>query len=98
MRKNGGINSDLRAGFNGGPLHAFGAQRVRIVGEHYSGRKKYVIFDCGVLAHVSVAMNAYAISQNTVVVDCCSVPDRTVVPNAIALADNYVVASLEPIS
>jgi hypothetical protein len=98
MGKNGRIDTDLRAGFDGGTLHTFGAERVRIVREHDSGREENVVFDRGELADIAIAVDTDAIAEHTVVVNGCAVPYDAIVADAIALANDYVVAGLETIS
>jgi hypothetical protein len=98
VRKNRRIDTDFRAGFDGGTLHAFGAQRMRIVRQHNSGREEDVIFDRSELADVAIAMDTNAIAKHAIVINGGAVPYHAIVADAITFTDNYVVAGLETIS
>jgi hypothetical protein len=79
-------------------LHALGAEGVRIICQHHSGREENVVFDRGELADVAIAMDADAIAEHAIVVNGGAVPYGAIVTDAIAFADDYIVASLEAVA
>ena len=61
-------------------MHAFGAERVGMVRKHHSRRKENVVFDDGVLADVTIAMDADAIAEHAIVINGGAIPDGAICP------------------
>ena len=98
MREDGAIDTDSAAFFQGWAAHAERAERVRVVGDRYTGGDEDVVLDGGELSDVTVAVDLDVVADDAAVIDDGVVPDAQVVADAIFLADDDIVTGFEVVA
>lgn len=95
VRQNGHVDTYPTSLLEDWPLHALGADWVRVVCSHDSGCEEDIVFDRCQLGDIDVVVNLDATADLASIVDGRVIPDTEVVANHILFADDHIMPGFE---